>query len=138
MYLPSRLLVYLKLLSRLQLEAQSAHPTPATDPEALARTHNQLPPVECTMCHVALITFPPVPAAIPSLRARDCPEKEKEALNYLFLLVPLINITLPLVWKSFAAVYTADVTVFLSMYAWKVRPADLSNPYTTKDLIFRV
>ena len=61
------------------------------------------------------------PAAIPALRARDCPEKEKEALNYLFLLVPLINITLPLVWKSFAAVYTADVTVFLSMYAWKVR-----------------
>lgn len=57
---------------------------------------------------------------IPSLRARDCPEKEKEALNYLFLLVPLINITLPLVWKSFAAVYTADVTVFLSMYAWKM------------------
>jgi hypothetical protein len=59
-------------------------------------------------------------AAIPSLRARDCPAKEKEALNYLFLAVPLINVTLPLVWKSFAAVWSADVIAFFAMYAWKV------------------
>eukprot|EP00245_Coleochaete_scutata_P017345 TRINITY_DN847_c0_g1_i1.p1 TRINITY_DN847_c0_g1~~TRINITY_DN847_c0_g1_i1.p1 ORF type:complete len:252 (-),score=28.06 TRINITY_DN847_c0_g1_i1:430-1161(-) len=58
--------------------------------------------------------------AIPSLRARDCSKQEKEALNYLFLLVPLINVTLPLVWRSFAAVWSADVLAFAAMYAWKV------------------
>nr|PNR28622.1 hypothetical protein PHYPA_029215 [Physcomitrium patens] len=57
---------------------------------------------------------------IPSLRARDCPGKEKEALNYLFLAVPLINVTLPLVWKSFAAVWSADVLAFFAMYTWKL------------------
>lgn len=57
---------------------------------------------------------------IPSLRARDCPAKEKEALNYLFLAVPLINVTLPLLWKSFAAVWSADVIAFFAMYAWKL------------------
>lgn len=76
------------------------------------------------------------PSAIPSLRARDCPEKEKEALNYLFLLVPLINITLPLIWKSFAAVYTADVTVFLSMYAWKVCESHLIDSYILREIVF--
>ena len=72
--------------------------------------------------------FPPspppfLPPAIPSLRARDCSEREKSALNYLFLAVPLVNVTLPLVWKSFAAVWTADVITFLAFYAWKVGPA---------------
>ncbi|KAL3693660.1 hypothetical protein R1sor_007311 [Riccia sorocarpa] len=57
---------------------------------------------------------------IPSLRARDCSKKEKEALNYLFLLVPLINVTLPIFWKSFAAVWSADVVAFFIMYAWKM------------------
>ncbi|KAL2634152.1 hypothetical protein R1flu_005631 [Riccia fluitans] len=57
---------------------------------------------------------------IPSLRARDCSKKEKEALNYLFLLVPLINVTLPIFWKSFAAVWSADVVAFFTMYAWKM------------------
>ncbi|BBN05161.1 hypothetical protein MPTK1_3g10840 [Marchantia polymorpha subsp. ruderalis] len=57
---------------------------------------------------------------IPSLRARDCSKKEKEALNYLFLLVPLINVTLPIFWKSFAAVWSADVVAFFAMYAWKM------------------
>ncbi|KAH8933695.1 hypothetical protein BDL97_18G043700 [Sphagnum fallax] len=57
---------------------------------------------------------------IPSLRARDCSTKEKDALNYLFLAIPLINVTLPLVWKSFAAVWSADVIAFLAMYAWKL------------------
>ncbi|CAI5961643.1 unnamed protein product [Closterium sp. NIES-64] len=57
---------------------------------------------------------------IPSLRARDCNENEKTALNYLFLVVPLVNVTLPLVWKSFAAVWTADVIVFTLFYAWKL------------------
>ena len=33
--------------------------------------------------------------AIPSLRARDCSPKEKDALNILFLAVPLINVLIP-------------------------------------------
>lgn len=57
---------------------------------------------------------------IPSLRARDCSLKEKDALNYLFILVPLINVTLPLLFRSFSAVWTADVVAFLAMYAWKM------------------
>lgn len=57
---------------------------------------------------------------IPSLRARDCSSKEKDALNYLFLGIPLINVVLPLFWKSFAAVWTADVVAFLAIYAWKL------------------
>ncbi|CAJ1906579.1 unnamed protein product [Sphenostylis stenocarpa] len=56
---------------------------------------------------------------IPSLRARDCSKNEKEALNYLFLLVPLINVIIPFFWKSFAIVWSADVVAFLGMYAWK-------------------
>lgn len=57
---------------------------------------------------------------IPSLRARDCSDAEKSALNYLFLAVPLINVTLPLLWKSFAAVWTADLIAFFGFYAWKL------------------
>ncbi|MED6134764.1 transcriptional repressor [Stylosanthes scabra] len=56
---------------------------------------------------------------IPSLRARDCSKNEKEALNYLFLLVPLINVTIPFFWKSFAVVWSADTIAFFGMYAWK-------------------
>ncbi|CAA6662089.1 unnamed protein product [Spirodela intermedia] len=57
---------------------------------------------------------------IPSLRARDCSKSEKEALNYLFLLVPLINVIIPFFWKSFAVVWSADTLAFLLMYSWKV------------------
>ncbi|XP_062144262.1 protein RESISTANCE TO PHYTOPHTHORA 1, chloroplastic [Alnus glutinosa] len=56
---------------------------------------------------------------IPSLRARDCSKNEKEALNYLFLLVPLINVIIPFFWKSFAVVWSADTIAFFGMYAWK-------------------
>lgn len=35
---------------------------------------------------------------IPSLRARECTDKEKDALNLLFLAVPLLNVALPFVW----------------------------------------
>lgn len=59
-------------------------------------------------------------AAIPSLRARDCSKNEKEALNYLFLLIPLLNVIIPFFWKSFAVVWSADTIAFLGMYAWKV------------------
>ncbi|KAK6239267.1 hypothetical protein QUC31_004736 [Theobroma cacao] len=57
---------------------------------------------------------------IPSLRARDCSKNEKEALNYLFLIVPLLNVTIPFFWKSFAIVWSADTIAFFAMYAWKV------------------
>ncbi|OWM87171.1 hypothetical protein CDL15_Pgr010203 [Punica granatum] len=57
---------------------------------------------------------------IPSLRARDCSKNEKEALNYLFLLIPLLNVIIPFFWKSFAIVWSADTVAFFGMYAWKV------------------
>ncbi|KAK0581353.1 hypothetical protein LWI29_012776 [Acer saccharum] len=57
---------------------------------------------------------------IPSLRARDCSKNEKEALNYLFLLIPLVNVIIPFFLKSFAVVWSADTVVFFAMYAWKL------------------
>ncbi|KAL6968382.1 transcriptional repressor [Sarracenia purpurea var. burkii] len=56
---------------------------------------------------------------IPSLRARDCSKNEKEALNYLFLLIPLLNVIIPFFWKSFAVVWSVDIATFLGIYAWK-------------------
>ncbi|KAK1437262.1 hypothetical protein QVD17_03051 [Tagetes erecta] len=57
---------------------------------------------------------------IPSLRARDCSKNEKEALNYLFLVVPLLNVLIPFFLKSFAVVWSADTVAFFAMYAWKL------------------
>lgn len=57
---------------------------------------------------------------IPSLRARDCTPPEKDWLNYSFLVVPLVNIALPFVWKNFAFVFSADCAVLLVLYLWKV------------------
>ncbi|OVA04418.1 hypothetical protein BVC80_1395g141 [Macleaya cordata] len=57
---------------------------------------------------------------IPSLRARDCSKNEKEALNYLFLLIPLLNVLIPFFWKSFSIVWSADTIAFFGMYAWKM------------------
>ncbi|GFP97873.1 hypothetical protein PHJA_001931400 [Phtheirospermum japonicum] len=57
---------------------------------------------------------------IPSLRARDCSKNEKEALNYLFLIIPLLNVIIPFFLKSFAVVWSADTVAFLGMYAWKL------------------
>lgn len=56
---------------------------------------------------------------IPSLRARECLPKEKDALNLLFILVPLMNITLPFVWKSFPFIFTADVVALFGVYTAK-------------------
>ncbi|XP_019454656.1 PREDICTED: uncharacterized protein LOC109355860 isoform X2 [Lupinus angustifolius] len=56
---------------------------------------------------------------IPSLRARDCSKNEKEALNYLFLLIPLLNVTIPFFFKSFPLVWSTDIIAFFAMYAWK-------------------
>jgi hypothetical protein len=53
---------------------------------------------------------------VPSLRARDCPKKEKDALNILFLAIPAINVALPFVYKSFAAAYSADVALMATLY----------------------
>ena len=54
--------------------------------------------------------------AVPSLRARDCPKREKDALNVLFLAIPALNVALPFVWKSFAAAFTADVALMAALY----------------------
>ncbi|MBA0762830.1 hypothetical protein Gotri_012394 [Gossypium trilobum] len=62
--------------------------------------------------------------AIPSLRARDCSKNEKEALNYLFLIIPLLNVIIPFFWKSFAVVWSADIVAFFAMYAWKMQNSD--------------
>jgi hypothetical protein len=35
--------------------------------------------------------------------------------------VPLINVLLPFVWKSFPFIFTADVAAVVGVYAWKVR-----------------
>ncbi|GLI59520.1 hypothetical protein VaNZ11_001414, partial [Volvox africanus] len=56
---------------------------------------------------------------IPSLRAKECTVKEKDALNILFLLVPLMNVTLPFVWKSFAFIFTSNVIALGAVYWWK-------------------
>jgi len=54
---------------------------------------------------------------IPSLRARECMPKEKDALNLLFVAIPLMNVTLPLVWKSFPFIFTANaITVIITYY----------------------
>lgn len=59
---------------------------------------------------------------VPSLRARDCSNAEKDALNLLFIAIPVINVTLPFVWKSFPFVYTADVAALAAVYYWKLGP----------------
>ncbi|KAL4447992.1 hypothetical protein ABPG75_005211 [Micractinium tetrahymenae] len=56
---------------------------------------------------------------IPSLRARECTDREKDALNLLFLAVPLLNVALPFVWKSFPFIFTADCVLMAGVYAWK-------------------
>lgn len=56
---------------------------------------------------------------IPSLRAKECTQPEKDALNFLFLLVPVINVALPFVWKNFAFIYSADVVALVAMFSVK-------------------
>lgn len=53
---------------------------------------------------------------IPSLRARECIPSEKDALNILFLAVPLLNVLLPFVWKNFGFIYTADLIAIVGTY----------------------
>ncbi|KAG1663136.1 hypothetical protein FOA52_000658 [Chlamydomonas sp. UWO 241] len=60
---------------------------------------------------------------VPSLRARECLPKEKDALNLLFIAIPLMNVTLPLLWKSFPFIFTANAITVLIVYyvkgVWK-------------------
>ena len=56
------------------------------------------------------------------MRARDCGAKEKDALNLLFIAIPLVNVLIPFVWKSFAGVFTADVLLMLGVYYSKNAP----------------
>lgn len=56
---------------------------------------------------------------VPALRARECGPAEKEALNLLFLLIPLANVTIPIFAKSFPLVFSADVLLLFGVLAWK-------------------
>ena len=56
---------------------------------------------------------------VPSLRARDCSATEKDALNLLFVAIPVMNVIIPFFWKSFAAVFSADVLLMAAVYAKK-------------------
>jgi len=56
---------------------------------------------------------------IPSLRAKECYPREKDALNLLFVVTPLLNVILPFVWKSFPFIFTVDVITLLGVYYWK-------------------
>ncbi len=56
---------------------------------------------------------------IPSLRARECTAAEKDALNLLFLAIPLANVLLPFVWKNFAFIFCADCVLLTGVFAWK-------------------
>uniref|UniRef100_A0A061S3G0 Resistance to phytophthora 1 protein n=1 Tax=Tetraselmis sp. GSL018 TaxID=582737 RepID=A0A061S3G0_9CHLO len=57
---------------------------------------------------------------VPSLRARECRPEEKDALNLLFVALPVMNVALPFVWKSFPFVFSADVVALLGIMYWKV------------------
>lgn len=76
--------------------------------------------VMCRMWSIWMLT-------VPSLRARDCSSSEKDALNVLFILIPVINVLLPFVWKSFPFIYSADVVALAAVYAWKLGLPKLGN-----------
>jgi len=56
---------------------------------------------------------------VPSLRARECTSTEKDALNLLFLAIPLANVILPFAWKNFGFIFTADCLLLFGVFAWK-------------------
>ena len=56
---------------------------------------------------------------IPSLRARECTPAEKDALNILFLAVPLLNVSLPFLSKSFPLIFSADCVLMAAVFASK-------------------
>jgi len=56
---------------------------------------------------------------VPALRARECTPAEKDALNLLFLLIPLANVGIPVFVRSFPLVFSADVLLLFGVLAWK-------------------
>jgi len=56
---------------------------------------------------------------VPALRARECSAAEKDALNLLFLLIPLANVGIPVFVRSFPLVFSADVLLLFGVLAWK-------------------
>ncbi len=40
-------------------------------------------------------------------------------MNYLFLLVPLMNVTLPFLWKSFPFIFVTNAIALVGAYAYK-------------------
>jgi len=66
---------------------------------------------------------------IPALRAKECMPKEKDALNVLFVLTPLLNVILPFVWKSFGFIFSADVVALLGVYYWKGAWMEVRRPW---------
>ena len=56
---------------------------------------------------------------VPALRARECSAAEKDALNLLFLLIPLANVGIPVFARSFPLVFSADVFLLFGVLAWK-------------------
>lgn len=80
------------------LRAHSLHYQPIAP---LLPTNPMLLPPWCSMWSIWMFT-------VPSLRARECNDAEKDALNLLFLAIPLLNVALPFVWKSFPFIFTAD------------------------------
>jgi len=66
---------------------------------------------------------------VPSLRARECTKEEKDILNILFLLLPLLNVIVPFIWKSFPFVFSTDVVACGAVYFWK---KGASSPFFEK------
>lgn len=53
---------------------------------------------------------------IPSLRAREVEPKEKKILDYAFLLVPVVNILLPFIYKSLGLLWFVDSVGLIAAY----------------------
>ena len=64
---------------------------------------------------------------IPSLRARKPKAEEKEALNWAFLLTPLVSIAMPTFTKDVALIWWGNAVATAGCYAyayWKGPPTD--------------
>jgi rhodanese-related sulfurtransferase len=48
--------------------------------------------------------------------------KEKDALNLLFLLLPVANVGIPFIIKSFPVVFSADVALLFGVVGWTGAP----------------
>lgn len=52
---------------------------------------------------------------------------EKQALNVAFLVLPLVNVGMPVFWKSFGGIWSVDLMVLGACYAWFVGRGDGSH-----------